>query len=223
MKINVQRSDLAFEAGFPQPEFGLLHDGSTLLQHMYARLQPHGLKLADLRVERGTGNVADYHVLCYLFDYVMTIRIRAERVEVNCSTLPNPDVLEKYKAAILDLLRAIKDCKNDLAFNAFAIAVSIHAKPEGVSAREYLASYIGHVPKGLGAPAGNGVAFYFGPEGDRILSSITLDNSAVVSEALYVRIHAVWDARKAPAESLSAGLAEEFVRQALESLGLQTA
>jgi hypothetical protein len=221
VKISVERSDLTFEAGFPQPEFGLIRDASALLQHVYARLQTHGLKLSDLRIERGNGTVGDYHVLCYLFEYVMTIRIRAERIEVICSMLPNPEALAKYKAAILDLLRAVQEFKANLVFRAFAVAVNVHAKLEGTSVREYLSSFVTHVPKGLGTPAGNGVAFYFGPEGERTLATLTLENSALVADALFVRIHGVWDAAKAPIETLTAGLAEGFVNQALQSLGLE--
>jgi hypothetical protein len=221
VKIKVQRSDLSFEVGFPQPEFGLLREVSTVLQHVYTRLQPHGLKLADIRVERGTGDVADYHLLCRLFDYVMTIRIRVDRIEVICSTLPNPEALQKYKAATLDLLRAIKDVKSDVSYRAFAMAVNIHAKLEGQSVREYLSSFVSNIPKGLGAPAGNGVAFYFSPEGDRTLATLTLEHSAVVADALFVRIHAVWDPNKAQLEALTGSLAEQFVYQALKSLGLE--
>jgi len=222
VQIDVARSELAFEAGFPSAEFSLLQ-GSSLLHHLYARLLPHGLKLADLRIERGAGNVGDYHVLCYLFDYLMTIRVRIERIEVQCSSLPNAEQLGKYQAAIVDLLQAVKDFKKDLSFRAFAVASTVHARLQGVSVRDYLASFAPTLPKGLGTPTGNGAAFYFGPEGDRILSSITLDTSALVSDALFVRIHAVWDASKISPETLAGGVAEGFVRQALDTLGLHTA
>jgi hypothetical protein len=220
IKVEVVRSDLAVEAGFPQPEFWLFRDVSALLHRLHTRLQPHGLKLTDLRLERATGNVAEQHVLCYLFDYLMTVRVRVERVEVNCSALPSPEYLDKFKAATLDVLRAVKDLRADLSFRAFAVAVGVHAKLEGQSARDYLTQFVAKVPQGLGASTGNGIVFYFGPEGERLLSSVTVDASALVPDGVFARIHGVWDASKIAPESLT-GTAEAFVRQGLESLGLQ--
>ncbi len=221
MKIITERSDLAFEAGFSQPEFGLFRDVPGLLHSLHPRLQPHGLKLSDVRVERGSGNVADHHLLFYLFDYAMTIRIRTERIEVACSSLPNPETLERYKAAIVDVIRGVKDFNHDLVIRAFAVAVNIHARLDGMTPREYLASYIARAPGELGPVTGNGAAFYFGPNENRVLASITLDNSAVVTDALFARIHAVWDAAKVSVEDLAGGMAEGFIRTALQGLDLQ--
>lgn len=67
------------------------------MHHLYRRLEPYGLKLADVRVERDAGNVADQHLLLYLFNYLMTVRIRVERIEVDCSELPE-DVVEKLQS-----------------------------------------------------------------------------------------------------------------------------
>ncbi len=56
---------------------------------------------------------------------------------------------------------------------------------------------------------------------NRVLASITLDNSAVVTDALFARIHAVWDAAKVSVEDLAGGMAEGFIRTALQGLDLQ--
>ncbi len=218
-KLEVIRADLLFEAGFPQPEFGLLRDASALLHNLFKRLEQHGLQLNDLRVERGSGSLGDHHILCYLFNYWMTIKIRVERIEIVCSVLPQ-DHVEKFKAAILDVLRAVKDCAPDLSFRAYAVAVGLHAKLEGHPARDYLARFVGHVPQGLGPSTGSGAVFYFGPEAERLLSSITADVSAVVQDGIFVRIHGVWDAKKVMPDLLP-GVVDAFLRQALESLELQ--
>jgi len=219
-KASVERSELSFEAGFSQPEFSLFSNVAPLLQRLYARLQPHGLKLTDLRLERGTGGVAEQNVLFYLFDYWMTVRIRVERIEIHCSTVPNREYVDKFKAAMVDVLRAVQELKPDFLFRAYAVAVDVHAKLEGQSVRDYLAQFVANIPKGLGSSTGNGAVFYFGPEGDRLLSSVTVDPSALIPEAVFAKVHGLWDASKVTAEVLS-GNAEAFIRQGLDSLGLQ--
>jgi hypothetical protein len=218
-KLEVSKAALSFEAGFPKPEFGLLRDAAALLDRLYRRLEPYGLRLTDVRVEQGAGSVGDQHMLVHLFNYWMTIRVRVERIEVGCSDLGRESV-ERFKAATLDLLRAIQDYKQDLSFRAFGVTIDLHAKLEGKHVRDYLAGYVANAPKGLGPPTGNGVAFYFGAEGDRLLSTVTADVSALVPDGLFIRVHGVWDARHVSAEAVP-GMADAFARQALESLELQ--
>ena len=214
----VEKADLIVEVGFDRPDFALLQDPS-MLQHLFRRLEPHGLKLGDLRVERGTGNVAEYQILCYLFNYWMTVRVRVDRVEVVCAELP-ADYVERFKAATLDVLGAVQDRSPDLPFRAVGVAVSMHGKPEGRPSREYVAQFVANPPRDLGPLTGSGSVFYFGPQGDRLLSVITVDMSAAVAEALYVRVHAVWDAKRVQIEALSA-LANEYVRHVVDRLGLR--
>jgi hypothetical protein len=219
IKVEVLRADLQFEAGYPEPDFGLFRDESTILHDLFKRLEPHGLRLSDVRVERGSSNVGEQQILCHLFNYWMTVKLHIEKIEVVCTQLPR-DHVEKFNAAILDVLRAVKDYRADLAFKAFAVGVGLHAKLEGQPGRDYLARFAANVPQKLGPSTGNGAVFYFGPEGDRMLSSVTADVSAVVQDAVWLRIHGVWDARKVTPDSLP-GIASGFVRAALESLGLQ--
>jgi len=217
--MEVTKADLTVEAALPRPEFTLFRDAAALLDCLYRRLEPYGLRLTDIRVERGAGNVGEQHFLLYLFNYWMTVRIRVERVEVYCSDLP-PGQFDRFKAAMLDVLGAVKDHRPDLSFRTFGIALEIHARLEGQPVRDYLARFATNNPTGLGPPSGSGVVFYFGPEGDRLLSAITADVSAVVSEGLYLRIHGVWDAGRVAPDALG-GIAEGFVRQAIEGFGLQ--
>ena len=219
IKLEVARADLGFEAGYSHPEFSLFRDGSDLLHYVFKRLEPHGLRLTDLRVERGSGSVADHHILCYLFNYWMTVRIRVDRIEVFCSELPR-DYVGKMKAALLDVCGAIKDHKPELAFRAFAVGVGLHAQLEGEPVRNYLSRFVTSAPKNLGPSTGNGAVFYFGPDGDRLLSSITADLSTVIPDAMHLRIYGVWDPKKVPLDSLGT-VADGFVAQALGTLGLQ--
>jgi hypothetical protein len=219
IKLEVPKAELQFEAGYTQPDFGLFRDEPAILHHLFKRLEPHGLRLSDVRVERGSGNAGEQQILCHLFNYWMTVKLHIEKIEVVCTQLPR-DHVEKFNAAILDVLRAVKDYRADLAFKAFAVAVGLHAKLEGQPGRDYLARFAANVPQTLGPSTGNGAVFYFGPEGDRLLSSVTADVSILVQDAIWLRIQGMWDARKVTPDSLP-GIAGGFVRQALESLGLQ--
>jgi hypothetical protein len=221
IKVEVAKFDLAFEAGFPRPEFALFQNTALLLDRLHRRLERYGVKLTDIRVERGAGSIGDHHILLYLFDYWMTVRVRVDRVEVNCSSLPE-NLVESFRAAIVDVLQALKECTPDLSFRAFAVAVGIHARLEGQQPRDYLARFVTNTPTNLGPATGSGVIFYFGPEGDRVLAALTADLSTLVPDALFVRVHSVWDAARVGPEALT-GLAESFVRQAIDRLGLELA
>ena len=218
-KLEVARGDATLEAGFTEPRFDLLGNPADLLRDVFKRLQPHGPRLADVRVERGTGSVSDFHVSCYLFNYSMTIRIRVERVEIVCPDL-RQEHLVRFKAVIVDTLEAVKDHLTDVAFRAFSLAVGLHGTLEGQAAREYLRQFVSNAPKDLGPPAGSGAVFYFGADADRLLSSLTVDMSAVVPDAVYVRTQAMWDATRVSIESLPV-LADRFVRDGLGRLGLE--
>jgi len=141
-----------------------------------------------------------------------------ERVEVVCAELPQPDV-EKFNAAMLDALRAVKEHRPELSFRAFALAIRMHARLKGLPVRDYLGRFVSNIPQDLGPSTGSGTVFYFGSEGDRLLSSLTVDVSAVVPDGVYLGVHAVWDARRTEVESVSA-LADGFVRHAVDKLGL---
>jgi hypothetical protein len=218
VKFDVRKADLTFEAGFGQPEFALFRDIPGLLRHLFKRLETHGIGLADMKIERGSGSAADFHVLCYLFNFVMTVRVRLDRIEVFCTDLPR-DYVQKFSAAILDTLAAVQAHLPDLSFRAHALAVGLHGLLEGETVRQYISRFVSNAPN-IGSPTGNGVVFYFGPEGDRLLSAITLDMSAMVPDALYVRTHVIWDAKKVEIKNL-ASIAEGFVRHVLNQVGLE--
>lgn len=216
--LDVAKADLAFEAGYAQPEFGLFEDRSAILALLFKRLEPHGLRLTDLRFEQGNHNPGEQHIICYLFNFLMTVKIRLERIEVNCSELPR-EYTDKFKAAIIDVLKAVKEHRPNLLFRGFALAVGMHAKLKGLSPQDYLSRFVATVPQNLGPSTGNGVVFYFGPEGDRLLSSITVDMSAGIQDAVFLRVHGTWDATKVSADVISR-IGDAFLHQALESIEL---
>lgn len=219
VKFTVSQADFQLEAGYSRAEFSLFRETSGLLDHLFKALEPHGARLTDIRVERGNGSVGDYHILCYLFNYWVTLRVRIDRVEIIGSQLPQGYV-DKYGAAIVDALQAIRTCRQDLSYRAYALVVGLHGSLEGTSVRQYLANFVKNVPDGLGPSMGNGTVMYFGPVGERLLCSVTVDTSAVVTDSLFCRTHVIWDATKVKIEGLP-DLAKDFVRQAVNRIGLE--
>lgn len=218
-KFTISQADFQLEAGFSQAEFSLFRETSSLLDHLFKALAPHGARLTDLRVERGNGSVGDYHVLCYLFNYWVTLRVRVDRIEIIGSQMPQ-EYVHKYGVAIVDALQAVRTCRQDLSYRAYALVVGLHGLLEGMSVAEYLAKFVKNVPDGLGPSVGSGTVMYFGPAAERLLCSVTVDRSAVVADSLFCRTHIIWDATKVKIEGLP-DLAKDFVRQAVNGIGLE--
>ena len=219
INFHVERADLHFEAGFSEPEFTLFRDTAGLLSQLFKRLEPHGARLSEIRTERGAGSAADFHVLCYLFNFLMTIRIRVDRIEVICSEF-NRDHAEKFSAAIVDTLGAVRSFRPELSLRAYTLVIGLHGTLDGNSTEHFLSRFAANIPSGLGPSVGSGTVMYFGPEHERQMCALTVDRSAVVQDALFVRTHVVWDAKRVESQDLPK-TADAFVKQALTAMGLQ--
>lgn len=215
--FKVSRADFTLEAAYQSPEFAAFRDTSRLFSRLFAGLEAYGVKLADIRVERGQGRLADFQVVCHLFDFLMTVRARLDRVEVFCSYLANEN-LKRFSAAAVDALAAIRG-QLSADYRAYALSVSLHGALAGIETKDYLVKFNAKTPQ-LGSLAGNAVGYYFGPAEDRVTSTLTLDVSVVVPGGLYVRPQATWDARLVPVGMLPAR-AEAFVRLALSAVELE--
>ncbi|MBI4000480.1 MAG: hypothetical protein HY348_01685 [Nitrospira defluvii] len=216
--LDVLKAELGFEVAYTQPEFDLFESPSRLLDKLYKRLEKHGLKLADLRAENSS-IIGERHLHCYLFNYVMTVKIRHDKIEIHCVEFPRSHV-ETYAVGILDALAAVKDALPNLSFKAFAISVALHGRVEGQATRDFMNRLTIKSPEGLGPSTGAGAVFYYGQENDRLLSSLTADISAAVQDAIFLRIHGVWAGDRTPVESLPK-VASDFVGRALGVIGLQ--
>ena len=218
-KFTVSQAEFQLEAGFSQAEFSLFRDTNGFLDHLFKALQPHGARLADLRVETGGGSAADFNVVCYLFNYWVTLRVRIDRIEMVGSQMPQ-DYVHKYGAAIVDALLSVRNYHQNLKYRAYTLNVGLHGSLEGGSVKKYISNFVKNVPDGLGPSAGNGAVMYFGPLGERLLCSVIIDRSTTVPDGLFCRTSVVWDATKVKIEDLPE-LANRFVRETLGQLGLE--
>ena len=218
VKFVVSRSDVTVEAGYQQPQVGIFQSQAGILPQLVTRLTPHGLRLSDVKLERGNGSLGDLHLFCYLLDYVLTVRIRVDRTEIYCPHLTEENK-KRVSAAAVATLACVRDHIGS-EYRAYGFSMNIHGLMENQSTKAFLGRLVTPVPAGVGAVAGNGVAYYFAPLSDRIASSLTFDVSAVTADGLFVRTLATWDASFVRLDSL-AERAEEFVRQMFGSFDIE--
>lgn len=155
-----------------------------MASRLFEALERHGLKLGDIKLERGNGSFADYHVFCQLFDFRMTIRVRLERVEIISVQLTDENVKD-FSAASVDALTAVRDHLNS-DYRAYGFSLNLHGTLDGLDVTDYLAQFVAKKPM-VGHVSGVAVAYYFGPSDDRLMAAITLDVSTLVTRGVYVR------------------------------------
>ena len=215
-KLMILRAELTLEAVYERAEFGVYLQGG-LLSRLFERLQPHGLRLADLKVERGTGTIAEFHVLGHLFEYLMAIRVRVDKVEFFCSQVTSEN-LKRFSAAVVDALSAVQGAFN-VKYRVYALGIALHGTLAGQSAKDYLSQFVSQIPE-IGTVAGNAVAYYYGQTEDRIASTVTLDVSTLIADGVFIRPQATWDGAQVQIHDLPTR-AEAFVRLALDKVGLE--
>jgi hypothetical protein len=220
-KFDVQNANLNLDSTFTQPEFGLFRDNTSLIQQLYSRLQQYGLTLPNLRIERGGGSIGDFHLSCYLPSLTMTVQVRAEKVNIACADVPQPN-LDPVSAAIVSSLSAVQAHIPTLRYATHTLVVGMHGRLEGITAKAFLSKMTSNVPNGLGEMIGNGAVLYFGAHEDRILSTVTFDLSAVVlgGEGLFFRVYVMWDASRVAIPDLQSR-ARQFLVRSLSAFGLE--
>lgn len=193
--LKLAQGDLIVQADFAEPAFHMFRDYWEFAHRVFTKLARHGLRLTDMKFERGSGSIGDGYLLCSLFNFTMAIRFRVEKVEAHCLDLARMDV-NRFSQASADALEAVRSHIPNVAFRTYSLGVALHGTIEGISAREFVSKFVTRTPEKLGPPIGTGVVFYYGPEADRLLSALTVDLSAVVSDGVFVRANVVWDGAK---------------------------
>jgi hypothetical protein len=217
--FKVAQTDLGFQSEFPEPAFNLFRDTWALQRQLFATLARHGLRLTDIRPERGSGSLGDFSIVCFLFNFSVTVRIRLERIEIVCLDLARvaPD---KLNHAGVDVLEAIRSHLPGASFKTHTLSLGLHGTLEGMGTHEFISRFVMKSPENLGSPIGSGVVFYYGPEAERLTSSVTLDLSALIAGGLYLRAQTVWDAQRVNVGALP-NFVDKHIREVLLHLGLK--
>ena len=218
IKLAVSRSDLTIEAAYQQPQFGLFQENRGLYTRLATRLSPHGLKLSEMKIERGNGSIGEYHLSFFLLEYLLVVRVRVDRIEIYCTQLRD-DNKNHVVAAATETLACLRETIG-AEYRVYAVTLNIHGVLENQSAKAFLGKLVVPPPAAAGPIVGHGVGYYFAGAGDRSASSLVLDTSALVPDGLYAKPQATWDASRVAPDELAVR-AEEFVRTTLGWFGIE--
>lgn len=216
--FEILQSELFFEARFGAPAFELFRDPEGLHRALHEKLAPYGLRLADMKYERGT-TLADVRLVCFLHNFSWTANVRAEQVDLQCFDLRDVQ-RQEVKDVAVSLVEAVTSQIRSTSVRTYTLALAFHVSLTGIDTRSFLLRFVQNAPD-LGPVAGSGVAFYFGPlpEAGLVASTVTMDRSAVIADGLFLRLHSVWDAAAVPAHVLPDS-AEKQLARVLIALGL---
>src|SRR5204862_4005014 len=82
--FRAMRCDLSFQASFGKPLFQMWQEPNSLFERLFVNLSMHGLQLGDLKWGQAN-SVGDVNLQFFLFNYVATVRVRIDRVEIDVS------------------------------------------------------------------------------------------------------------------------------------------
>ncbi len=167
------QGDVAVYAEVDVPAFAFLHDPTPLLRVLHGDLSRFGLRVGDMSFQGTDENYRTEYLLCTVLNYATNIVVRAERTEVACL-----DVLRVSQDQFVDLvvtaLEAVSRCIPDHPYKTYTVFMNLDGwSVDGISTREYLGQFASSAPQGLGPLVGSGTVFYYGPEGERLLSAIS--------------------------------------------------
>src|SRR2546421_11118663 len=95
-------------------------------------------------------------------------------------------------------LDVIQRFMQDIEMAQYTAAWRMHGIPQDVEISQFTAQYVKNAPEGLGVVVRSGVAYYFGPEAERQLSSFVIDNSIVVPGAVFLNAVVIFDGTMLP-------------------------
>lgn len=218
--FKIAQGDLSFQAEFAQPAFELFENRSKPYRALFAALARHGLRLTDMRPEKGSGTLGDAYLQCTLFDFTTSLRVRLERLELTCLDLKRVDRTQLEELIVDSLEARSRVFPSEISFKTYGLSISLHGLLPVRDVKEFLAGFLKTVPQNLGPPVGSGCVFYYGAEGEQVTFSLALDLSAAVANGLFVRLYMVWDAGrlaiKAIPEAVAKRLKSTFAQVELE-------
>jgi hypothetical protein len=219
-KFAIKQSELSFEAAYATPAFGLLQPGADSLHGSFMTyLSRYGLTLNDIRVEGGTPNLSSVRAIYLLGHFNAAVTVLLDRLEAVFLELHKIGA-EHAKEIVLSSMAALQNSIKDIIVQQYKIGFRAHIAIHGMAPSDLIARHTQNAPSNFGPVAGAGVAFYFGPEEDRLSSSLILDASVLHSDAVFLNTSVAFDAsKKNVAEVLE--MLENYYSKMFESIGLE--
>ena len=137
MKFESRSGELYFQTLFTEPAFTLFQNLPGLTQHVFARLNRHGLRLADMKFEIGNGSLAEHQLTCSLLNYSTSVRFRIDTVEINSFNLHHLSE-EQIGDVAVSALEALKLYSAATIFATYQLSVAAHGVVGGASGQEFV-------------------------------------------------------------------------------------
>lgn len=214
VRFKHQQGDVSLTAEFADPIFASFRDVESLHEAVWKALGPLGLRLSEARWE-GNGSVGDQHLYCPFWSRATTLRLRRERVELNCWDAGKHG--EFWELAVTAIEAASSE-EVPNPFRTFAFGCTTHGTLDEGTAEDFVVRFRAAAPD-LGPIRGSGTAFYYGEVPPQVQAALTVDISGAVAQGLFVRLNVTWDATKLEPRNL-ARTATAHTDMAFEKLGL---
>lgn len=217
----VKKSDLFVEGQFRQPAFALLGPKSNLHSTVTTYLSDfYAIQGRDIRITQDTNPLSNAEVTYELHPFNGFARVNVERAQL---VLLSPHTLTSETIVNLSmaLLNGIDKEVEDSSYASYLIQTGLHAELEGVAPSTYTKKFASSVSEDFSSTIGNSVTYYFGQEGSRIHSSVTLDMSGEFSECIFVRIVLRYDGERIAISDLADAVIEHY-NQLLNLIGLDS-
>ncbi len=214
--FEIHQAEVTLKVHFSEPPLDLFADFPAFLKGVLSHLGPLGVRLADSRFESATDNLGEIHLRCFLSGGSQGVRFYLDRIEI-WAAKGGWDALFKLLPAAIAGVRAHRE----IELQVYDATVVIHGTPRERTASEVLSQLNVRAPNNFGPLIASGATFYFGADVGSFASILTFDLSAHVPEAIFVRVHQVYDAHSLGAESVVPRLRHDYLKS-LASLGLET-
>lgn len=214
--FEIHQGEVTLQVHFSEPVLDLFADFPAFLKGVLGHLGPLGVRLADSRFESATDHLGELHLRCFLSNGSQGVRFYLDRINI-WAAQGGWDTLAKLLPAAIAGVGAHRA----VTLQTYNMTVVAHGTPKDRTATEVLNQLNVLPPGDLGPCIASGATFYFGAAIGRLASILTFDLSAHVPEALFVRLHQVYDAQALDVESVVSRLRTDYL-SALASLGLET-
>lgn len=217
--FEVKSGDIFFQAFYSRPVFGLLQNAPSLSEQLFARLNRHGLRLSDIKIENGLGTLNEAQATASFLSLSTVVKIRLDTIEVNCFNA-RAVAEEQIGDLVIGALEAVKLHAPTLIFDAYTFALGMHGLLQGTTAVDFLQGFSNPPESRLGPLSGTGMVLYYGPSEGRLRAAVTADLSGVIDGALFLRPTAVWQASAVPISSLPT-LGRAFIDDAMKQFNIE--
>lgn len=211
------RGDARLVTRFSKPLIEAFAKQVGVYEDVFGSLAPYGVRLTDIQWDAGDGSVGGANYNCWLFNFTTTMRLYLEGFDLNCLRLTDVNGQEVVAAAV-SCLEALE--RLGAGFKSHDINVGLHGFVAGTTPRDFLRNFVSWSPPDeLGPTTAAATTYQFGERDAQVRGALTLDVSAVVSDALFIGNFTVLKAAAIPVPALLP-TAATLLKRRLDGVGL---